>query len=429
LSTFHTAEPLLRIRSDGALARPSPATDVAAADAAIALKLETDLDTIAAEWCAFQEEADGTAFQTYAWQSTWLKTIGAHRRVTPVIVTGRLPSGRLLFLLSLAIEAAGRGTRRLTWLASDLNDYNGPLLAPDFSALIGAERFTALWSDIYRLIRASGLPYDLVDLPKLPERIGGQPNPFRALGGTLNPSGAHLTHLPADFDTYYAAKRSNASRKRDRWRQRRLADQGEVRFSTAEEPETVSGTIATLYQQKSRSLARMGAPDMFAMPGQADFYRELARTSGGLVHIARLDVGDVMAAANFGLVFRGRYYHVLASYAEGEVARFGPGGVHLQHLFRYAMERGCNVFDFTIGDEAYKREWSEEELKLYDVRRAASPLGFALLLPALTINGLKRTIKQTPVLWRMAQAARAMLARIRPAAPKAQAESDEAGEV
>jgi CelD/BcsL family acetyltransferase involved in cellulose biosynthesis len=173
----------------------------------------------------------------------------------------------------------------------------------------------------------------------------------------------------------------------------------------------------------------MGAPDMFAMPGQADFYRELARTSGGLAHIARLDVGDVMAAANFGLVFRGHYYHVLASYAEGEVARFGPGGVHLQHLFRYAMERGCNVFDFTIGDEAYKREWSEEELKLYDVRRAASPLGFALLLPALTINGLKRTIKQTPVLWRMAQAARAMLARIRPAAPNAQAEADEAGEV
>ena len=31
-----------------------------------------------------------------------------------------------------------------------------------------------------------------------------------------------------------------------------------------------------------------------------------------------------------------------------------------------AIDRGFRVFDFTIGDERYKRDWCDTEIKLYD---------------------------------------------------------------
>ena len=82
------------------------------------------------------------------------------------------------------------------------------------------------------------------------------------------------------------------------------------------------------------------------------------------------------AAANFGLMFRGRYYYILAGYDDGELARFGPGAVQLMDVMRYAIEHGCKLFDFTIGDEPYKREWCDIEIRLCDYVSPASLRGW-----------------------------------------------------
>jgi CelD/BcsL family acetyltransferase involved in cellulose biosynthesis len=143
----------------------------------------------------------------------------------------------------------------------------------------------------------------------------------------------------------------------------------------------------------------MGVPDIFARPGYPEFYTDLVSRSPALVHVSRLQIGSTYAATNFALVFRGRYYHVLASYDEGPLSRFGPGAAHLHELMRYAIERGCDYFDFTIGDEPYKRDWCDTELKLYDHVAAITPRGWLVAGPMTFARRLKRTIKQSPLMW------------------------------
>ena len=94
-----------------------------------------------------------------------------------------------------------------------------------------------------------------------------------------------------------------------------------------------------------------------------------------LVHVSRLEVGASWAATNLGLTFRDSYYHVLASYDDGELARFGPGAAHLRELLKFAIERGLKRFDFTIGDEPYKRDWCDAEQLLYDYSASATLRG------------------------------------------------------
>src|SRR5262249_55221244 len=135
-----------------------------------------------------------------------------------------------LFILQLAIERRG-GTRRLTWLGSELCDYNAPLLAPDFARHVSSERFLPLWGSVLKLLQSQArFCFDLVDLQKMPETVGRQRNPFLDLQVQANPSGAYVANLGRDWEAFYAAKRSASTRKRERRQLKHLAEHGEVRF-------------------------------------------------------------------------------------------------------------------------------------------------------------------------------------------------------
>lgn len=376
----------------------------------IRIAVYEDLSAIERDWRAFEPHADCTVFQSFDWLATWQRHIGARNGVLPAIVVARDGEGTILFLLPLAVRPAGFA-RELTWLGSELCDYNAPLLAATFSTRIDAKRFMALWENIARCLQDNPrLYYDSIILTKMPETVGAQQNPMRHLGGTINASGAYLTHLTGDWETFYTAKRSSATRRHDRSKRRRLAEFGEVKFvNPAGDSETLR-TLDALMAQKARWFAHMGVANLFARPGYAEFYRALATdpATRHLVHVSRLDVGATAAAVNFGLTYRDCYYHMLASYDDGEVSRFGPGAAHLLDLLHLAIDRGFRIFDFTIGDERYKRDWCDTELKLYDFIAAATWRGALVAMPMLAAQRLKRRIKQTPVVWNLFSAGRAL---------------------
>src|SRR6185295_1319791 len=211
------------------------------------------------------------------------------------------------------------------------------------------------------------LRFDLIDLQKMPEQIGAQRNPFLDLPVLAHPSGAYVATLGSDWDEFYAAKRSSSTRKRERRQFKHLAEHGEIRFVDVEERDDIARTLDTLLDQKSRAFARMGVRNMFARPGYREFYLDVATD---------LNVRALPAAANLGLRFRNSYYLVLSSYHDGEIARFGPGRAHLHELLRRAIERGFERFDFTVGDEPYKLDWSDTELRLHDYLAGASLRGW-----------------------------------------------------
>jgi CelD/BcsL family acetyltransferase involved in cellulose biosynthesis len=394
---------------------PVDEIDARRADAGrIQIDLHEDFGSIADDWRRFEATADGTVFQGFDWLACWLRHIGARDGVRPAIAVGRKADGAILFILPLAVRVGL--VREFSFLASELCDYNAPLLAPDFATHVGRADFPALWQSILDRLQANPrLQFDMIRFTKMPERVGAQANPMLALPVTLHPSGAYLTHLAGDWDAFYAAKRSSATRRRDRTKRKRLGEFGEVTFVDPQTQAEVSATLETLMAQKAKSFARMGIGNLFARPGYADFYRALATDAQtrARVHVSRLDVGETAAAVNLGLIWRGCYYHLLASYDDGEVSRFGPGAAHLHDLMRYALGRGLGVFDFTIGDERYKRDWCDTELRLYDCIAGVTLSGRLMAAAMTAVLRLKRAIKQTPVLWSMFSMARSLVGALK----------------
>ncbi len=393
--------------------------------APIEIAVYENLSDAESDWRAFERQADCTVFQTFDWLSTWQRCVGARAGVRPAIVVGRA-GGDILFILPLASRKNGLA-RELVWLGSDLCDYNAPLLAPQFSSRLGARPFREVWRQLVETLqRHSSLRYDLVRLEKMPGNVGAQPNPMLALGVTANPSGAYSTPLAESWEDFYGAKRSSATRRRDRTKRRRLAELGPLALVHPHDDKEILAALDTLMAQKSRALLQMGAGNLFAQPGYSEFYRALATDSRTkpLVHISHLNCGPEIAAANLGLTFRSTYYHLLASYDAGALSRLGPGAAHLHDLLRYAITRGLKIFDFTIGDEPYKRDWCDGPQKLYDHLSLATWRGIFVVVPAATKLWFKRQIKQTPLLWKTFSEARKFYGSLRQALPSSKAPRD-----
>ena len=369
------------------------------------IEVHGDLASAEADWRAFDADAVMTPFQSFVWIAAWQCHVGRLGGTTPAIVFGRDADGRLLFILPLAIERHA-GIRRLCWLASDLCDYNAPLLARNWPARPG--EFASAWRETMRTLRTTpGFGFDLVDMSKLPQTIDEVRNPFLDLDVLPNASSAHIARLFGTWDEYYFEVRSSATRKKERKQVKQLGEFGEVKFVTVKDNADLDGTLATLTTQKTRSFARMGIEDLFARPGYPEFYRDVANNPG-LVHVSRLDVGTTQAATSLGLAFRGCYYLVLSSYDDGELSKWGPGRAHLRELLRYAIEHKLNRFDFTIGDELYKRDWADVELPIYDYVEAATLAGWPFATAINLYRRAKRFIKKTPALWSAYSKARAL---------------------
>jgi hypothetical protein len=210
------AEQCLPCSSSPPLAVTDACLQESTCNSGIKLEFHTELAAIEQEWKAFERRADCTAFQTFDWLAAWQRHIGARKGAVPAIVLGRDEHGQLLFIFQFAIESRGLG-RRLTWLGSDLCDYNAPLLATRFADDINSDRFISLWQEIIAALRAHPrFRFDWIDLQKMPEAIGVQRNPFLNLQVLAHPSGAYVTNLGADWNKFYAAKRSSSTRKKER---------------------------------------------------------------------------------------------------------------------------------------------------------------------------------------------------------------------
>jgi CelD/BcsL family acetyltransferase involved in cellulose biosynthesis len=81
-------------------------------------------------------------------------------------------------------------------------DYNAPSLAPGVSARLKGATFGLLWRQIVQRLRCeTDLKFDLINLEKMPDRVGAQCNPMRALSCRPHRSGAYVTQLGSDWAT------------------------------------------------------------------------------------------------------------------------------------------------------------------------------------------------------------------------------------
>jgi CelD/BcsL family acetyltransferase involved in cellulose biosynthesis len=376
------------------------------------IAIHSDLAGIEPTWRAFESDSVATLFQQFDYQSAWFRHVGSRAGVTPAVVVVRTEDA-VLAILPFAIER-GRFLRKLSWLGQDFCDYLCPLISGDF-AEFDPRAMSTLWREIVELMQShSRFRHDVVEFRRMPATVEGVGNPMLALSTTPHASAAYSTALSSDWDSFYRERRTGKARKQDRSKLSRLSELGDVSLVTPRQTADIEGMLAALFRQKSEALDSKGIADVFAKPGIREFFLDLATNprTRHLVHVSALEVGPSLAAVNLGFEFRQCYSLYLVSYDQS-FARLSPGVIHLNKLMQRAVERGMMVFDFLVGEQRLKLEWTDRSIELHDHISASTWRGYPAAFAANMGTRVKRFIKQTPAIWSAFRAARTRLGALR----------------
>ena len=307
---------------------------------------------VAAEWKTLQRDAVAFPFQTVEWLSAWHQDVGRPRGIEPFLVLGRDAAGAVKIIFPLGIER-GMLTTRLVWLGHPTCDYNAPMVCPRTLDGISVEDAHAMW----RAILSLAPDVDYAYLTKQPAVIGAAENPFHHVAAHASSAGAYAATLDTTWDAFYRSRRSGKARNKNARMEKRLAAMGDLRFDCVEDPGERSALAAWVLDLKHRQLERTGARTPFGADDIRRFFDRV--TSNEELKLFRLTLDGEPLAAVLGLVRDGCFYYVVPVYDFGAHARCSPGNTLLHKVMEWSIERGLTRFDFTIGDEAYKRDWSD----------------------------------------------------------------------
>jgi CelD/BcsL family acetyltransferase involved in cellulose biosynthesis len=87
--------------------------------------------------------------------------------------------------------------------------------------------------------------------------------------------------------------------------------------------------------------------------------------------------------------------------AEDDLAHASPGDFLFFENIQEACEKGFEVYDFSVGDEPYKRLWCDTEVQHFEVLAPLTPKGRMLALSLRQSARLKAFIKNNPSIWRL----------------------------
>lgn len=322
----------------------------------IPLENEPDFDFGSAAYRDLFARCGLSPFQHADWLGPFYRRLPGPAGCEPLILVGRATGSRQLLCVIPLLRHAGPQGARVTFAFLEVTDYACPVVDP------AAVRHLSLRDDLERLVGEHALdirPIHHRHTALWSQLLGRQPAALSF--------GAHAVALrPPVADGWPATYGPSRSRGLPR-KARRLAALGELRF------EAVSGEPARAAMALARAL-RVGrfAGDPLQVDASAAFYGDVAASGNGLARTFRLTCGGRVVAVMLGLVHGTRFHYMILACDYRRFARHSPGLLIMDLAIEAWAADGGDVFDFTIGDEAFKASFGCRRTPMYAVEAAGA---------------------------------------------------------
>lgn len=289
------------------------------------------------------------------WLVPWWRTLCRPAGGRPRLVLA-CDDSRLVAAAPLQVQRSPLGLTTLRNAGTGVSDYTDWLLPADpanrdeavsamFEHLAAADDWIGFTLDGVTESAALLAALPAIDhLPLSVAALPGLPCPYVELRGSFEDL---LATMPGRF-------RYNL-----RSRERRLAGLGrvELRHATPDEAPRFVEDAIRLHGRRWRG--QYTSTVFSASPAGRAFYRATlpSLVEQGLADLASLSLNGDVVATSVGLVHDGRYAYYMPAW-DPAYHVYAPSTLLLAHLIERAYELGLREFDFMLGDEEYKRQWS-----------------------------------------------------------------------
>ena len=321
-------------------------------------------------WLELEQSSFMTPFQSYNWLLNWYQTAGAKYSLFIVCVVF---DDRVEAILPLGIDTA-RKVKTLEWLGGSHNDYMSPIFHLNSKKMF--KDINSIWREVI-----FALPkFDLLYLAKQVPKLGNKDNPFL----NIYPSNISMNSYQITIGSEWKVLKDSISKKvlADSRRQRkRLSSLGNLRFNVIHSNENNHAFLQTMFAFKQERYEQMGVNNFLKLKENRDFYQNLPQSisSTARIHCSTLTLNDEVIALHWGLIDKGTFYYLMPAHNSSKWAKFSPGKLLLEDLLQWSIENKLSLFDFTGGEEAYKKIWSNNSISLHEIIHPLTARGYAYL--------------------------------------------------
>lgn len=360
-------------------------------------------------WQRLEADPAMTFHQSRAWVEAWSQGTGAE-----LFLVTLEQDGVAFAILPLEIKTSA-GLKVARFAGTAYSNENTGLI--DTQRTNRREPFST--AELADALTQAGLAADIALFDKMTPEAAGRA-PFSALPRVFHQNPSFQLPLFEDFNKVLAQINGKRRRKKFRVSERRLEALGGYNHLTGDTDAQSLQLLEAFFSQKAMRLEAQGLPDVFADPGIRAFLRQLATTRDaegspalelhGIELAGGEHAGEIISVA--GLTIKDR--HVTCQFGsinEEIAADVSAGELLFYRMIERAAAAGNTVFDFGVGDQLYKRSWCPQRTELLDCYLPLNLKG-RLAAPAIAgMIGLKRAIKTSPLLHRLASRARGLMVR------------------
>lgn len=316
-------------------------------------------------WKSLENQGSSTIFQSLNWILNWYENVGLPVHKIELCIVSISLEGKLNAILPMGISAS-KTLKKLVWLGGIHSDYLGPIISRKNSI---EYNFDTVWNEVIRLLPS----FDLIYLDKQPPLINDCRNPFFDMKNVQIIGRSYQADIENGWDEYSKTipKKvlSDTSRQR-----RRLAKLGNLSYQIIEKNDLKNEFFKELFKFKSMRYKEMGIKDILKKNEHKKFYLEMPMQINSLsqTHLSVLKLNEEIIALHWGAFDQNTFYYLMPAYSCERWEKFSPGKILLEELIISCTQMGINMFDFTIGDEQYKKIWSNKSFVVGLLIQAAS---------------------------------------------------------
>lgn len=373
------------------------------AAAGVSVEVRPADDAALAVYEAFCAEALHAPAQHPLWVRSWIEAVEADAFVATVHRDGQ-PA------VAVALEVVREGPFRIARFVGGRHA-NGNFTATSRDAARPlspgeGQAFT-------EALRDARPDVDLVILERQHPQREGTANPFSGMATMRSPNVSLAVDLSGGFDAMLARRNGKRKRKKYRLQLRRFDEAGGFRLIEARAPEEVERLISEFYVMKAARFRKHGIADVFGTQQVQAFFRRLFLGALGRQPLPfalyGVEVGGEIRSVNgFSVLPDGLVCEFCAM--RDDDLHISPGFFLDYATMELACERGMDVYDFSVGDEEYKRSWCDIETWQFDTLLPLTARGRMLRAFKVVRAGAVRSVKSNEALWSLARRMRARLA-------------------
>lgn len=328
----------------------------------------TNCETIKDSWRSIAGQSASSVFQSFEWCHCWQK-VNKDNVVYLTDLTSIIPlTIKKKFFLKYA---------EIT--ADIISDYQLPITSTKINL---KEALSALDIDYFFIRNFPESAFDDIEIDNC-AYISKQP--YRAHKLTLNP----------EIDFSKTQKNFRKKTLSDIARQeKRLKAQGELKFSIVDlKPGIVDFYLNTLIRDKEERLKSWKVPSLFSDSRYKTFYKLILQNCNDndeefKLHLSQLTLNGEIIASHLGFIHKKIFYYYMPTFNQ-TYSNLSPGKILLFRLIEWCHTNRISVFDFTIGDESYKKEWANIHQDIYEIFIPLSAKGYIHLFLTKTRSKLK----------------------------------------